>query len=161
MHQTTKQMMETSLPFKILFIGTIAMFTAAIILSIVFPLTKCNETATYGYHSCSWYFGSNYYYQCYSGSSLYCCTYGFYSCGDQNCRIKPTGLCWGIIIAAWALYGLSFFGAIAVFVIFRHFRQRSRDGAYINILSANVARIAPVYGNNIILYSQPVVNNGV
>jgi hypothetical protein len=70
----------------------------------------------------------------------------------------------GVIIAAWVLYGVSFFGTVGVFFMFFQLRQRARNGGYVNLNIApvyagyrndyGIANPNPYYNqNNIIVYS--------
>lgn len=157
--------MDKSVPFRFLFWGTIVLFTAAIILSIIFPFTNCYNSSYY--YSCSWY-NSYYYYECSTGYSTYCCSTSSYSyCGNSSyCIPKPNYYnygrpCMGFIIAAWVLYGVSFLMAIGVFIMFCQLRDRVRQGAYAN-LAVNPGNVIvnnqpnyqppPIYGNPV-MYS--------
>jgi len=117
---TTKQLMDKSKCFTFLFWGAIVVFSVAIILNIIWPFTSCNNVTNY---SCSYYYYYNTY-ECISYGTHYCCQSGYSYCGSSYCYIKPAYYrpCMGVMIAAWCLYGLAFFMAITVFIMFCNLR---------------------------------------
>ena len=133
MQVTTKQLMDRSKLFRLLFWGSIVCVVVGIILSIVYPFTSCYTTSK---RSCTWNFGSAYPFECQSYNVVFCCGYGFSSCGNNSyCRIKPSYNfhCDGVIIAAWSLLGTGLFLAIFVFVLFCKYRQQVREGKYLSM----------------------------
>lgn len=151
---TTKQLMDRSKVFRLLFWGSIVCVSAGLILSIVYPFTSCYTVSK---RSCSWNYGSSYPFECQSYNVVFCCSYGFSSCGSNSyCRIKPSYYfpCDGVIIAAWSLLGTGLFQAIFVFVLFCKYRQQVREGQYLNFPQSNNPFINQ-YASPVLVYSDP------
>ena len=154
MQVTTKQLMDRSKLFRLLFWGSIVCVVVGIILSIVYPFTSCYTTSK---RSCTWNFGSAYPFECQSYNVVFCCGYGFSSCGNNSyCRIKPSYNfhCDGVIIAAWSLLGTGLFLAIFVFVLFCKYRQQVREGKYLSMPQANPF-FYQNYASPVLVYSDP------
>ena len=79
---TTKQLMDQSKCFRLLFWGSIFFISVGVILCIIFPFTSCYKYTSY--YSCSYYY-SPYTYQC----TYYCCKSEYNWCGDSYCISRP------------------------------------------------------------------------
>lgn len=159
---TTKQLMDQSKCFRLLFWGSIFFISVGVILCIIFPFTSCSR---YNYNSCAWYYYA-YPNECTSYSVTYCCQNGYSSCGGYYCIEKPLrySACAGVIIAGGSLTGVGFFLAIFVFIMFCNFRGKIRNGAYLGMAqpiqpNAYQGAYNPNYAPNpVIIYSDQPSN---
>lgn len=126
MHQpmTLKQMMDSSIVFKVCFWGDILAIILVGIVSILVNTVNCNTP-----HSCSYWY-SFYTIQCSKNGNDYCCSPSSSYCGDYNCFSKPIDYfqpCVGFILLTWIGSALVVFLTVAVFIMFCNFRNRARN----------------------------------
>lgn len=128
---TTKQLMDQSKCFRLIFWGSIFFISVGVLLMIIFPFTTCSR---YSYYSCSWYY-YNYPNECTSFAVTYCCQSGYGSCGSYYCIEKPLlyRACDWVIITGGSMMGVGFFLAIFVFIMFCNFRGKIKNGAYLGM----------------------------
>lgn len=138
--QTTQQMMQNSIGFKISFGSAIALCIITIVMACLLPYVNCSSS-----QPCPYYY-SYYTDDCYRGNTPYCCNRRYSYCGDSSyCVPKPSYFrtCWGIALVMEICGGMTIFLAVVVFIMFCNFKRRASDPVFNPYLIRNQAQIIP------------------